>query len=155
MDTERELQIEPHHGAARAARRFVEETLSEWGLANRLREVLLVSHELVANALVHARSAVRLRLRRLPDRLLVEVGDRDPRLPRRTPIDNFTSVSGRGIMIVEQLAREWGARPVADGKIVWAEFVCEDRAMGAVTGLAEGAESGPVGGVNGLAAAAG
>lgn len=127
MDTERELQIEPHSGAARAARRFVEQTLSDWGLAGRAKEVLLVCHELVANALVHARSTARLRLRRIPGRLVVEVADADSRLPRRLSVDNLNSMSGRGMVIVEGLARAWGARPVAQGKVVWAEFVTDGR----------------------------
>ncbi len=125
MDNDRELRIEPCRGAARAARRFVEDTLRDWRRAARAREILLVCHELVANAVVHAKSSVRLRLSRRPDRVIVEVTDSDPRLPQRLTIDNLSSVSGRGMMIVDQLAVSWGVHPLPDGKIVWAELVCD------------------------------
>ncbi len=125
MDNDRELRIEPYRGAARAARRFVEDTLRDWRRAARAREILLVCHELVANAVVHAKSSVRVRLFRRPGRVIVEVIDSDPRMPQRLTIDNLSSVSGRGMMIVDQLAVCWGVQPLPDGKIVWAELVCD------------------------------
>ncbi|BCJ33241.1 hypothetical protein Athai_07440 [Actinocatenispora thailandica] len=122
MDVDRELRIEPYRGAARAARRFVEDAIRDWRLGPRAREITLVSHELIANAFLHARSAALLRLRRRTDSLLVEVADTDPRLPCPTLVHSLLRTSGRGLMIVELLSLRWGVRPVDAGKVVWAEL---------------------------------
>ena len=122
MDVDRELRIEPYRGAAAAARRFVTETVTDWGLGGRTREIVLVCHELVANAILHAGSAVLLRLRRRPESLLVEVADSDPRLPCPALVHSVLRTSGRGLMIVELLCRSWGVRAVEGGKVVWAEL---------------------------------
>jgi hypothetical protein len=122
MDVDRELRIEPYRGAARAARRFVEDAVRDWRLGARAREITLVSHELIANAFLHARSAALLRLRRRSESLVVEVADTDPRLPCPTLVPSLVRTSGRGLMIVELLSLRWGARPVDGGKVVWAEL---------------------------------
>lgn len=122
MDVDRELRIEPYRGAARAARRFVEDAVRDWRLGARAREITLVSHELIANAFLHARSAALLRLRRRSESLVVEVADTDPRLPCPTLVPSLVRTSGRGLMIVELLSVRWGARPVDGGKVVWAEL---------------------------------
>jgi hypothetical protein len=122
MDVDRELRIEPARGAARAARRFVEDAVRDWSLGARAREITLVSHELIANTFLHTRSAALLRLRRRPDSLLIEVADTDPRLPCPAMVHSVLRTSGRGLMIVDLLSLRWGARPVDGGKVVWAEL---------------------------------
>jgi hypothetical protein len=50
--------------------------------------------------------------------VLIRVWDGNNQMPARRdagPDDD----SGRGLMIVEYLANEWGAYPKADGKVVW------------------------------------
>ncbi|MEU8569585.1 SpoIIE family protein phosphatase [Streptomyces pathocidini] len=50
--------------------------------------------------------------------LRIEVQDTSSTLPeRRTPTD--TSSGSRGLLIVEQLAEEWGAEPLGAGKRIW------------------------------------
>ncbi|HEY3504274.1 MAG TPA: ATP-binding protein [Actinocatenispora sp.] len=125
MDMERELRIEPRRGATCAARRFVDEALRDWRLGTRARDVTLACHELVANAILHAASPVRVRLSRQPHGILVEVTDTDPHPPCRQILDDPLSTSGRGLLIVERLAAHWGVRPVPCGKVVWAEIDCD------------------------------
>lgn len=62
----------------------------------------------------------RLRLRRGKKSVYVEVFDQDLRLPRirRAEADDE---GGRGLYLVDQLARRWGSRPTQEGKAVWFE----------------------------------
>jgi serine phosphatase RsbU (regulator of sigma subunit) len=61
-----------------------------------------------------------LRLRRGGAAVWVEVFDSDLRLPRiRTAAE--TDEGGRGLYLVDRLAKRWGSRPTRDGKVVWFE----------------------------------
>ncbi|MEW9528889.1 SpoIIE family protein phosphatase [Microbispora sp. NPDC049125] len=62
-----------------------------------------------------------LRLRRGKESIWVEVFDQDLRLPRiRSAGEN--DEGGRGLYLVDQLARRWGSRPTREGKAVWFEI---------------------------------
>ncbi|MFC6080273.1 SpoIIE family protein phosphatase [Sphaerisporangium aureirubrum] len=62
-----------------------------------------------------------LRLRRGDESIWVEVFDQDLRLPRiRSAGEN--DEGGRGLYLVDQLARRWGSRPTKEGKAVWFEI---------------------------------
>ena len=62
-----------------------------------------------------------LRLRRGAESVWVEVFDQDLRLPRiRSAGEN--DEGGRGLYLVDQLARRWGSRPTREGKAVWFEI---------------------------------
>ncbi|WP_443076309.1 ATP-binding protein [Streptomyces sp. NBC_01716] len=68
-----------------------------------------------------------LRLREYPDRIRVEVRDSDPYPPVPTTllhgdVRNQEAESGRGLLIVEALARTWGSSPSGRGKTTWFEF---------------------------------
>jgi anti-sigma regulatory factor (Ser/Thr protein kinase) len=104
------------------ARAFASGVLRSWQLGDELCDtgVLAVS-ELVANAAIHGRPPVRLRLRRTDRRLIVDVCDGDDHLPRRRRAE-ATDEDGRGIGIVASLAASWGCRQLAEGKSVWCEF---------------------------------
>ncbi|HEU5354272.1 MAG TPA: SpoIIE family protein phosphatase [Actinocrinis sp.] len=104
------------------ARAFASGVLRSWHVGEDLCDtgVLAVS-ELVANAAIHGRPPVRLRLRRTDRRLIVDVSDGDDHLPRRR-LANDTDEDGRGIGIVAALASSWGARQLDTGKSVWCEF---------------------------------
>jgi anti-sigma regulatory factor (Ser/Thr protein kinase) len=105
------------------ARAFASGVLRSWQLGDELCDtgVLAVS-ELVANAAIHGRPPVRLRLRRTDRRLIVDVCDGDDHLPRRR-LAEATDEDGRGIGIVASLAASWGCRQLSEGKSVWCEFV--------------------------------
>lgn len=83
---------------------------------------LLLTSELVGNAVVHGRSEVRLRVTSTTAILLVEVEDDNERLPELLP-DDDDALSGRGLRLVEDLSDAWGVRPrpgpVTSGKVVW------------------------------------
>ncbi|GLW10478.1 hypothetical protein Misp01_56060 [Microtetraspora sp. NBRC 13810] len=67
-----------------------------------------------------------LRLRRGRDAVWVEVFDQDLRLPRiRSAGEN--DEGGRGLYLVDQLARRWGSRPTREGKAVWFEIPTRSR----------------------------
>jgi len=104
------------------ARAFASGVLRSWHVGEDLCDagVLAVS-ELVANATIHGKPPVRLRLRRTDRRLIVDVSDGDDHLPRRRLADD-TDEDGRGIGIVAALASSWGARQLDAGKSVWCEF---------------------------------
>ncbi|MEV4474733.1 SpoIIE family protein phosphatase [Nonomuraea sp. NPDC049504] len=67
-----------------------------------------------------------LRLRRGEESVWVEVFDQDLRLPRiRSAGEN--DEGGRGLYLVDQLARRWGSRPTREGKAVWFEIPTRGR----------------------------
>ncbi|HEV2809579.1 MAG TPA: ATP-binding protein [Acidimicrobiales bacterium] len=114
-----------HFGAdwesAGAARRFVSATLASWGCdAFDYVAILLVS-ELVSNVLLHAGTDLDVVLRRPDAGIRVEVHDRNHCLPARKHY-SITSTTGRGLALVDDLARDWGAEVTAEGKFVWFEF---------------------------------
>lgn len=67
-----------------------------------------------------------LRIRRGEESVWVEVFDQDLRLPRiRSAGEN--DEGGRGLYLVDQLARRWGSRPTREGKAVWFEIPTRSR----------------------------
>jgi anti-sigma regulatory factor (Ser/Thr protein kinase) len=104
-----------------AVRRLVESTLTGWRATAVLDDVTIVASELTNNALLHTGSDVTLSLSLTPALIRVSVGDGSPEIPAPgSPTER--SNSGRGLHIVQALARRWGwdARP--PGKVVWAEL---------------------------------
>ena len=92
------------------ARAFASGVLRSWQLGEDLCDIgVLAVSELVANAAIHGRPPVRLRLRRTDRRLIVDVCDGDDHLPRRRLAEE-TDEDGRGIGIVASLAESWGCR---------------------------------------------
>ncbi|WP_217919581.1 ATP-binding protein [Actinomadura sp. BRA 177] len=82
----------------------------------------LVVSELVTNAWRHGEGQIILRVFRdtRADFAVLEVWDQGDGLPVVGPED-FEAVSGRGLLLVSQLAHDWGTRPITEGgKIVWA-----------------------------------
>jgi anti-sigma regulatory factor (Ser/Thr protein kinase) len=107
--------------AARTARRATTAALSNWAVADDLIDsAVLLAGELVNNAITHTGRPRQLRLRRLVDRLVIEVSDADPRPPRRLAPDT-TAEGGRGLMILAAIASVWGVRFDGSGKVVWCE----------------------------------
>lgn len=113
---------DPH--ALAAARGMIREALVAWGMHERVDEAELAADELITNALVHTDGGAVLTVRMMPDpvrRLRIEVHDLAASWPRRRePGDAETS--GRGLLLVDQLADAWGVEPHGAGKSVWCEF---------------------------------
>jgi hypothetical protein len=72
---------------------------------------------------LHARTRFVVCCQRLPDGARVELSDGSLRVPHRKQVD-AASVTGRGLMILDTLARRWGVEPHAEGKMVWFELGC-------------------------------
>ena len=111
--------------SAAVARRFVRDALDGWGAAEFEDAALLLTSELVTNALLHARSAPDLTVRLLDGRLRVSVADDVPAPPtlKRYGTDAAT---GRGLLLIESMASDWGSEAASDGKVVWFELVSAD-----------------------------
>ncbi|HTJ31981.1 MAG TPA: SpoIIE family protein phosphatase [Dactylosporangium sp.] len=111
--------IPAHESAVRDARRLVDATLRRWLAPQRvIDDLVLVVSELAANAVLHGRPPIQLRLRRTTTHVVLELHDTAQYLPRKqrpTPDDEH----GRGLQLVSSLCDRWGTRPTADGKAVW------------------------------------
>jgi anti-sigma regulatory factor (Ser/Thr protein kinase) len=104
--------------SVREGRLFARDVVREWGLAALVDDVQLATSELLTNAVRHAGTDIRLTLR-LADRLVVEVQDADPRLPRQLPGVGAFAAAGRGLHIVAAISADWGIRRMPGGKAVW------------------------------------
>jgi anti-sigma regulatory factor (Ser/Thr protein kinase) len=104
--------------SAGRARSFVSTTLDEWGLDHLAERVVLLVSELVSNAVLHAASPVRVRVRLAGERLRVEVVDDSP-VPPRLRHFGLDAATGRGLQLVDRVAEEWGVDPREGGKQVW------------------------------------
>ncbi|MBW5486151.1 SpoIIE family protein phosphatase [Streptomyces bambusae] len=104
------------------ARHLIRAAATAWGAPDRADEIELAADELVTNALVHTDGGGVVSLRLTPDgRIRVEVEDTSSALPRRREAGDW-AVSGRGLLLVDRLADEWGVEPRGGGKCVWCEF---------------------------------
>ncbi|MER6531013.1 SpoIIE family protein phosphatase [Streptomyces sp. NPDC001508] len=112
--------LEPEDAAPGRARRFVRHALAGWGLEELTDSVELLVSEVVTNAVRYASRPVTLRLLRT-DVLRCEVGDDVPQLPRLRQA-RATDEGGRGLYLVNKMARRWGATRLSTGKVVWFEL---------------------------------
>jgi len=120
------LTLPPDPTSAAQARRFVGRTLRTWRAASLGESAELLVSELVANAIRHSGTDVEVSLRFDGLRLVIEVSDCGPGQPRpRLP--SADSEDGRGLYLVDQLARDWGVRSEHEGKTVWAALETDVR----------------------------
>ena len=110
----------------RSARRFVAGTLAGWNLDQLKEAACLLTSELVANAVNHVGNVYRLVIERKLSELQIQVIDRSPILPRLSP-PTIDSDAGRGLLLVDALAADWGTHPVGDGKSVWFSLDIEEK----------------------------
>ncbi|MFE6690032.1 SpoIIE family protein phosphatase [Streptomyces sp. NPDC057743] len=112
--------LDPKAQTAGQARRLARRALARWGLDDLSDQLELLVSEVVTNAVRYAERPVTLRLLRT-DVLRCEVGDDVPQLPRlrnARPSDE----GGRGLYLVNRMARRWGATRLSMGKVVWFEL---------------------------------
>ena len=107
-----------HPGSVRDARHFLRGCLEAWSADSYGLSGEQVVSELATNAALHAHSQYTVHLRLDADSLLVEVTDSSTVLPqaRRYAADATT---GRGLMLVDALAADWGVQASPTGKTVW------------------------------------
>lgn len=116
-----ELTLPPKSTSPARARRFVDDTLTAWGVEGGEDAVLLAS-ELVTNALLHARTSMTVRLAEQDDesiRLSVTDGSTQALQERHFSIESGT---GRGLRLLTSLASEWGVEWHEGGKTVWSRI---------------------------------
>ncbi|HYH51863.1 MAG TPA: MEDS domain-containing protein [Acidimicrobiia bacterium] len=104
------------------ARRFVGEVLVGWDHPGLTDDAAVIVTELATNAVLHARTEFTVTICRRPDGA-IRVAVRDasllpPRQRQAAPLDG----SGRGLRLVEAMSAAWGAEPLADGKVIWADL---------------------------------
>jgi LuxR family maltose regulon positive regulatory protein len=113
------LTLGPVPAAAAAARQFVEEVCGHWGLQVLAEPAALLASELVANAVVHAHTAMELRVEIHGSQLRVAVKDQGPDVAGLLAAKDGTD-RGLGLQILDQVAKAWGVRrDRAGGKTVW------------------------------------
>ncbi|MEU6819465.1 SpoIIE family protein phosphatase [Streptomyces atriruber] len=110
------------------ARAALREHLASWGFGTVADDVEVAAGELLVNALVHTDGGAILTLEVLsgpPRRVRLWVKDRSSTRPRRrSPAE--TATSGRGLLLVEAVAANWGVEPRGEGKAVWCDFAVPD-----------------------------
>ncbi len=116
-----ETRLPARPQSVRVARAFVVSSVSSCG-CEQLGDVaeLLVS-EMVTNAVVHGDGEVAVRVLGNGECVRVEVDDRcaDPAVLRHP---GAAATSGRGMMLVSELADRWGNEAGEHGKTVWFEL---------------------------------
>jgi serine phosphatase RsbU (regulator of sigma subunit)/anti-sigma regulatory factor (Ser/Thr protein kinase) len=117
--------FDPEPSAAAAARRFVRETLLSSGLPvddDTVSDAVLLTSELVTNAVVHAGTPVQLTCRLSGTNIEVSVLDRHPARVIPDPPGATAVVdrpSGRGLLLPAALSASWGVTYAASAKAVW------------------------------------
>jgi anti-sigma regulatory factor (Ser/Thr protein kinase) len=118
----RSTHLPPLPESVPAARHFASDAAVEMGAEDTsVGETELLVSELATNAVVHARTPMRVSVLHHGERLRVEVRDDDPRPPQPRQPDPMAP-GGRGIMLVDMLATSWGVNGNDRGKTVWFEL---------------------------------
>ncbi len=105
----------------RESRHFVLATLDELACEQFATDAALVVTELATNAIEHARSDFTVSVVASNGGVRIEVRDwslLEPRLRESSPL----ATSGRGLLLVDALASEWGIVRRGDVKVVWAQL---------------------------------
>src|SRR5262245_17407362 len=111
--------ITPDRHAPGAARAAVDEFCTEHGVVGG-DAAQLVASELVTNAVVHAGTPIELTLRLVPGLLHIAVRDGGDGQVKIPDIVDESSISGRGLLLVDAMATAWGSVIPERGKVVWA-----------------------------------
>lgn len=107
----------------RHARTWVVAEAARIGAPEDIQRVVgLLASEVVTNAVKHGPSGglVEVGVSRAGDRLRVAVRDETTRRPVRLEPEP-TALSGRGVLLVDRLAADWGVEPEGRAKTVWFE----------------------------------
>lgn len=128
------MELPPELASAGRARRLVDAAVREWGLPHLADDVALGVSELVANAVLHAHTALELVVERVGSGVRAGVRDGSahavslawhPAAGEREewdgdPLDT-EAMTGRGLMVVASVADAWGVEVDDHGKTVWME----------------------------------
>lgn len=124
--------FEPVGRSVATARAFVRDTLQGWGCADIVDDAVVLTSELVTNAVVHAGTAADVLCLRNDDGVRISVADRYPE--REIPLQNAGQVvvhpdreGGRGLLLCGALATRWGVEYTAAQKHVWFQLDLPER----------------------------
>ncbi len=112
----------PAHAASAArARALVREALERGGATDLLDTAQLAVSEVITNALVHAGTAIDLRIVLDRTGLRAEVTDGSPHFPS---LRDYTPLAGtgRGLQLLDDIVDAWGVFARGNGKVVWFEL---------------------------------
>ncbi|MFH8338016.1 SpoIIE family protein phosphatase [Streptomyces sp. AM6-12] len=130
--------FEPVGRSVATARSFVRDTLQGWGFADIVDDAVVLTSELVTNAVVHAGTHAEVLCLRTEDGVRVEVSDHYPE--REVPLQNSASPmaspdreGGRGLQLCAALATRWGVDYTPTHKHVWFQLNLPERAVGTRT----------------------
>ncbi|MEU8893720.1 SpoIIE family protein phosphatase [Streptomyces sp. NPDC048442] len=127
--------FDPVGRSVATARAFVRDTLQGWGHSELVDDAVVLTSELVTNAVVHAGTQADVLCLRTEDGIRVEVGDRYPE--REVPLQG-TGLSlggpdregGRGLLLCAALASKWGVEYTPTQKHVWFQLDLPQRPVG-------------------------
>ncbi|WFE42195.1 ATP-binding protein [Micromonospora sp. WMMD998] len=123
-----DADLSPVAESAREARSLVTAGCLRWGLPELAEPACIAVTEMVNNVVAHAATPMTLRLAPRGDALHMAVRDHAggrPAYAGPAPVD---SVGGRGLLLIDTVARRWGSTPLPDGKVVWCVLYAEDEA---------------------------
>ncbi|MFJ4832767.1 SpoIIE family protein phosphatase [Streptomyces sp. NPDC088747] len=130
--------FEPVGRSVATARSFVRDTLQGWGFADIVDDAVVLTSELVTNAVVHAGTSADVLCLRSDDGVRIEVADRYPE--REIPLQatainmgNPDSEGGRGLQLCAALAGRWGVEYTPTQKQVWFQLELPERPVGTRT----------------------
>ncbi|MFY1704188.1 ATP-binding protein [Micromonospora sp. WMMA1923] len=121
-----DVDLAPVVGAARQARALIGASCQRWELPELVEPGCIAVTELVNNVVAHAGTTMTVRLAPQVGALRLAVRDRSRRLPSYAGLAPPTSTGGRGLLLIDTVARRWGSTAVPDGKVVWCVLHAED-----------------------------
>jgi len=86
-----------------------------------VEDVLLLVSELVTNAVLHAGTDTRVAASVRDGRVVVAVSDDDPHHAPFLADRGSMASNGRGLLLVDALASDWGIELMDESKVVWFE----------------------------------
>lgn len=116
----RHLNLPNHPASGRVARHAADAACHDWRVPHVADDIVLITEELVANAVEHAGSQPRMTITFGTGGVTVSVRDDLPCAPPRPQLSCVGRPCGRGLQVVTALATRWGVTPHDDGKTVWA-----------------------------------
>ncbi len=127
--------FEPVGRSVATARSFVRDTLQGWGFADIVDDAVVLTSELVTNAVVHAGTAADVLCLRIEDGVRVEVADRYPEREialQSAPVNMGSPdrEGGRGLQLCAALATRWGVEYTPTHKQVWFQLDLPERPVG-------------------------
>lgn len=127
--------FEPVGRSVATARSFVRDTLQGWGFADIVDDAVVLTSELVTNAVVHAGTAADVLCLRSDDGARIEVADHYPEreIPLQGAAISMSSPDregGRGLQLCAALASRWGVDYTPTQKLVWFQLDLPARPVG-------------------------